>query len=70
MRIAKSIGNCGLPFNEPYVSGARTFLGFLDAELDALAFPQQLEHRAPDGAAMKEMLETGFIPYESEPLVD
>jgi hypothetical protein len=59
-----------LPFNQSNVSCPRTLLRFLDGKLDALAFPQQFEHRAPDGAAMKEMLETGFIPDESEPLVD
>jgi hypothetical protein len=45
-------------------------LGFLDGELDALAFPEQLEHRAPHRAAMKEVLEAGFITYESKALVD
>src|SRR5688572_4605852 len=59
-----------LPFNQSNVSRARTFLGFLDRELDTLAFPQQLKHRAPHGAAMKEMLEAGFIADEAEALVD
>jgi hypothetical protein len=59
-----------LPFNQPYVSSPRTFLGFLDGELDALAFPKQLEHRAPHGAAMKEMLQAGFIPDETKAFVD
>jgi hypothetical protein len=45
-------------------------LRFLDGEVDALAFPKQLEHRAPDGAAMEEMLQAGFITDEAEALVD
>jgi hypothetical protein len=67
---AKDYKTAGLPFNKTHVSGARTFLGFLDRELDALAFPKQLEHRAPHGAAMKEVLEAGFITNESEAFVD
>src|SRR5688500_14178515 len=59
-----------LPFNQPHVSGPRSLLRFLDGELDALAFPKQLEHRAPHGAAMKEMLQAGFITDEAEALVD
>ena len=67
---AKDYKLAGLPFNKTHVSGARTFLGFLDYELDALAFPQQFEHRAPDGTAMKEVLEAGFITDEPEAFVD
>jgi hypothetical protein len=59
-----------LPFDETNVSSARTFLGFLDRELDTLAFPEQLEHRAAYRAAMKEMLQAGFITDETEALVD
>jgi hypothetical protein len=59
-----------LPFDETHVSSARTFLGFLDRELDALAFPEQLEHRATHRAAVKEMLQAGFITDEPEALVD
>ena len=59
-----------LPFNQSHVSGARTFLRFLDRELDALAFPEQLEHRATHRAAVKEVLEAGFITNEPEALVD
>jgi hypothetical protein len=36
-----------LPFNKSNVSRSRTLLGFLDREVDTLAFPQQFEHRAP-----------------------
>jgi hypothetical protein len=59
-----------LPFNQSNVSSARALLGFLDRELDALAFPKQLEHRASHRAAVEEMLQAGFIPYESKALVD
>jgi hypothetical protein len=59
-----------LPFNQTHVSRARALLGFLDREVDALAFPEQLEHRAPHGTAMKEVLESGFITDEPEALVD
>ena len=59
-----------LPFNQSNVSCSRPLLGFLDGEVDALAFPKQLEHRAPYGTAMKEMLQAGLITDESEALVD
>jgi hypothetical protein len=45
-------------------------LGFLDGEFDALAFPKQLEHRAPYRAAMKKVLQAGFITDEPKPFVD
>jgi hypothetical protein len=45
-------------------------LGFLDGEFDALAFPKQLEHRAPYGTAVKKVLQAGFISNESKALVD
>jgi hypothetical protein len=63
-------GSADLSFNQSHISCPRALLGFLDGELDALAFPQQFEHRAPHGAAMEEMLEAGFITNESEALVD
>jgi tryptophan 2,3-dioxygenase len=59
-----------LPFNQSNVSRARPLLGLLDRELDSLALSKQFEHRAANRAAMKEMLESGLIPYESEALVD
>jgi hypothetical protein len=59
-----------LPFNQPHVSGPRTLLGLLDGELDPLAFPEQFEHRAANRAAMKEMLQAGFITNEPEAFVD
>jgi hypothetical protein len=57
-------------FNKPHVSRTRALLGLLDGELHPLAFAKQLEHRAPNGAAMKEVLQAGFITNESEALVD
>jgi hypothetical protein len=45
-------------------------LGFLDREIDPLAFPKQLEHRTAYRTAMKKMLQARFIPNESEALVD
>jgi hypothetical protein len=45
-------------------------LGFLNGEFDPLAFPEQLEHRAANGAAVKEVLQTGFITDEPEALVE
>jgi len=59
-----------LPFYQSNVSRARPLLGFLDGELDALAFPKQLEHRASHRAAMKEVLQAGLITNESEAFVD
>src|SRR5688500_2463805 len=59
-----------LPFNQSHVPGPRTFLRFLDGELDPLAFPKQLEHRAANGAAMKDVLQAGFITNDPEALVD
>jgi hypothetical protein len=59
-----------LTFDETHVSGARTLLGFLDREVDALAFSKQLEYRAPHGTAMKEVFESGFVANEPEALVD
>jgi hypothetical protein len=67
LRITVAIGSS---FNQSHVPSARTFLGFLDGEFDALAFPKQLEHRAPYGTAMKEVLQAGFIPNEPKALVD
>jgi hypothetical protein len=45
-------------------------LGFLNGVFDPLAFPEQLEHRAANGAAVKEVLQAGFIADESKALVD
>src|SRR5258708_5928420 len=42
-----------LRFDEPDVAGARALLRFLRSELDALAFAQQLENGAADGATME-----------------
>ena len=57
-------------FDEPDFAGARSFAGFLRGEFDALAFAQQLEHRAAHRAAMEEVLDSSFVADEPEPLVD
>jgi hypothetical protein len=59
-----------LPFNQSDVSSSRALLGFLDRKVDALAFPKQLEHRAPHGAAMKKVLQARFVTNEAKALVD
>jgi hypothetical protein len=59
-----------LSFNESHISSTRTLLRFLDRELDALAFSKQFKHGAANRGAMKEVLESGFIPDEPKALVD
>jgi hypothetical protein len=57
-------------FDQPDLSGARAFPGFLRRKLHPLAFTQKLEYGAADGASMEEMLDPSFVADESEPLVD
>jgi hypothetical protein len=45
-------------------------LGFLNGEVDTLAFPKQLKHRTTYRTTVKEMLQAGFITNESEALID
>ncbi len=52
------------------VGGSRSFRRVLVGELDALAFPQQLEYRTTYGRTMKEMLHATFVANEAEPFVD
>ena len=59
-----------LTFYETDVSGAWTLLRILRSELDALTFAEQLEHRAANRAAMKEVFDPAFIADEPEPFVD
>ena len=59
-----------LILDQANVSGAWTFRGFLDLEIDALPFAQQLEHGAAHRAAMEEMLDTSFVADEAEALID
>src|SRR5262245_38895667 len=60
----------GSAFDQPDVSGARALLGFFGRELHALALAQQLEHRAPYGAAVKEVFNPAFIADEPKSLVN
>ena len=70
VRPARRVIWCELAFDQANFAGAGTLAGFLLRELDPLAFPKQLEHRAANRAAVKEMLQAGFITNESEALVD
>jgi hypothetical protein len=59
-----------LAFDQSNVTGTRSLRGFLGRKFHALAFAQQLEDGAADGAAMEEVLDATFIAYESETFVD
>ena len=47
-------------FDQPDVAGAGALAGLFGLELHPLAFPQELEHRPTDRAAMEEVLDTRF----------
>src|SRR5262245_40082609 len=57
-------------FDQPDFAGAGTLAGFFRRELHPLAFPQQLEHGAPHGTAVEEVLDPAFVADEAETLVD
>jgi hypothetical protein len=57
-------------FDQANVAGARTLLGVLYRELDALPFPEQLKYGTADRTTMKEVLHATLVPNEPEPLVD
>src|SRR3954464_4557687 len=59
-----------LAFDQPDFTGPRALARFLGRELYPLALPEELEHGATHGAAVKEVLDTAFIADKSEPLVD
>ena len=59
-----------LVLDQTYFTGAGTLGRLFDGELDALALPQQLEHRSPNRAAMEEMLDSALIADEAETFVD
>ena len=65
---------CGAPGGELLeqadFTGARPLGGVLDGELDALALAEQLEHGAPNGGPVEEVLDAAFVPNKSETLVD
>jgi hypothetical protein len=60
----------GLAFDQPNVASARALGRFLDLELDPLTLTQELENGAANRAAVKEVLDPGFVSNETEPLVD
>jgi hypothetical protein len=57
-------------FDQPDVAGAWALGRILDLELDALSFPQELEHGTPDGAAMEKVFDAALIADEAESLID
>ena len=59
-----------LAFNQSNVTCSRALAGLLCGEFDPLPLAEQLEHCASHRAAVKEVLDAGFIPNESEPFVD
>ena len=52
------------------VARAWALRGFLDLELHSLPFAKKFEHRTSDGAAMEEVLDTGFVADEPETFID
>src|SRR2546423_2492766 len=60
----------GSVFDEADVAGARSLLGILRREFDALTFAKQLEHRTAHRAAVKEVLNSAFVADEAEALID
>jgi hypothetical protein len=59
-----------LTLDQPDVARAWTLLRLLRSEFNALAFAEQLENGAADGAAMKEVLNSSLIADEPETFVD
>jgi hypothetical protein len=57
-------------FDEPYISGTRTFSRFLGGELDPLTFTEKLEYRASNGAPVEEVLDATLVSNEPEALID
>src|SRR5688572_15161043 len=59
-----------LSFDQAHVGRARSLCGLLDREFDALTFPQEFEHRAANGTAVKEMFDSPLIANETKAFVD
>jgi len=59
-----------LAFDQANLTGAGPLGRFFLSEFDPLPFTQQLEDRAPDGTAMKKMLNSPFIANKAEAFVD
>ena len=66
----KSTTGSVLALDESDFAGPGTLRRFFGGELYPLALTEQLEHGAPDGAAVEEMFGTAFITDEAETLVD
>jgi hypothetical protein len=65
----RQMGNLSA-FDQTDFTSARTLARLFRRELDALTFAQQLEHGAPDRAAVEEVLDTAFVADEAEAFVD
>src|SRR5207245_1379170 len=59
-----------LSFDQADVAGARALLRIFRRELDALSFSKKLEHRAPHGAAVEEVLDSTLVADVPETLID
>jgi len=57
-----------LSFDQADVAGARALLRIFRRELDALSFSKKLEHRAPHGAAVEEVLDSTLVADETRNL--
>src|SRR4051794_9412049 len=68
--IRRGANEWALAFDQPDFTGPRALARFLGRELYPLALPEELEHGATYGAAVKEVLDTAFVADKSEPLVD
>jgi len=70
--IGAGRGRCQsiLALDQANVASPRSFGRFLGRELHALPLAKQLEHGVPHRAAVKKVFDPGFIPDESEALVD
>ena len=55
---------------QPHVRRTRALGRFLDGEVDALAFPQKLEHGATNGRSVEKVLHAAFVANEPEPFVN
>jgi hypothetical protein len=65
----RQMGNLSA-FDQTDFASARTLARLFRRELDTLTFAQQLEHGAPDRAAVEEVLDSAFVADEAEALVD
>jgi hypothetical protein len=52
------------------MTGARSFLRFLESKLNALAFPQELKDRSTNRTTVEEMLNAALVANEAESFVE